>query len=78
MNKSMLNLKETNIGSLIEHPWCEKGLDHFDWVNLDQINNVVMEEWSSMRDNTVLDGDALCECSDFFGWVLGFTSSYLI
>ena len=66
MNKSMPNLKETNLGSLIKHPWCEQGLDHFDWVKLDQINNTVMEEWSSMRDTVVLDGNALCECSDIF------------
>ena len=66
MNKSMPNVKETNLGSLIKHTWCEKGLDHFDWVNLDQINSDVMEEWSSMRDSAVLDGDALCECSDIF------------
>ena len=57
---------------------CEKGLDHLDWVNLDQINNAVMEEWSSMRDNTVLDGDSLCESSAIIGWGLGFASSYLI
>ena len=37
-----------------------------------------MEEWSSMRDNVVLDGDELCECSDVFGWGLGFASSYSI
>ena len=74
----MPNVKETNIGSLIKSPLVWKGLDHFDWVNLDQINNVVMEEWSLMRDNTILDGDALCECSDIFGWGLGFSSSYSI
>ena len=78
MNKSMQNVKEINLGSLIKHPWCEKGLDHFDWVNLDQINNAVMEEWSSMKDNAVLDGDALCGSSAFIGWGLGFESSYLI
>ena len=48
----------------MKDPWCEKGLDHFDWVNLDQINSVVMEEWPSMRDNAVLDGGALCERSN--------------
>ena len=53
-------------------------MDHFDWVNLDQINNAVMEEWSSMRDNAILDGDALCECSDIFGWGLGFSRTYSI
>ena len=64
----MPNVKEINIGSLIKHPCCEKGLDHLDWVNLDQINNIVMEEWELMRDNATLDGYALSECSDIFGW----------
>jgi len=41
-----------------------------DWVKFDQINSVVMEEWHSMRDNTVLDGDN--------GWGLGFGSSFII
>ena len=78
MNKSIPNMKETNIGSLIKAASVRKGLDHFDQVNLDQINSGVMEEWSSMRDNEVLDGDALSECSDIFGWGLGFASSYSI
>ena len=71
----MPNVKETNLGSLTEAPLVWKGLDHFEWVNLDQIYNVVMNEWPSMRDNAVLDGDALCECSDIFGWGLAFENS---
>ena len=71
-------MKETNLGSLIKAPLVCKGLDHFDWVNLDQIYNVPMAEWPPMRDNEVLDGDDLCECSDIFGWGLGFSSSYFI
>ena len=71
-------VKETKLGSLIEAPLVWKGIDHVDWANLDQIYNAVMEEWPSMRDNVVLDGDDLCECSDIFGWGLGFASSYSI
>ena len=71
----MPNVKETNLGSLTEAPSVWKGLDHFDWVNLDQIYNAVMEEWSSMRHNAVLDGDALCERSVIIGCGLGFASS---
>ena len=43
---------------------CEKGLEHVDWVNFDQINSVVMEEWHSLRDNAVLVGDSLHGSSD--------------
>ena len=50
---------------------CE-GDGHFDWVNLDQIYSVVMEEWPSMRDSTVLDGGALCERRNLIGSGLGF------
>ena len=57
---------------------CEKGLEHLDWVNFDQINNVVMEEWQSMRDITVLDGDTLHGSRVINEWGLGFGSSYLI
>ena len=74
----MPNVKKKNLGNLIKETLVWKGLDHFDWVNLDQINNIVMEEWSSMRDNTILDGYALCEGTDIFGWGLGFASSYYI
>ena len=52
-----------------------KGVGHFDWVNLDKIYNVVLEEWPSVRHNAVLDGDALCERSDIIGSGLGFASS---
>ena len=54
---------------------CGKGVGNFDWVNLDQIYNVVLEEWPSMRHITVLDGDALCERSDLIESGLGFASS---
>ena len=49
-----------------------KGAGFFDWVNHDQIYNVVMEERPSMRHNAVLDGDALCERSDFIAGGLWF------
>ena len=51
---------------------CEQGQKHVDKVNFDQINNVVMEEWHSMRDNTVLDGDTLHGSSVINGWGLVF------
>ena len=57
---------------------CEKGLEHLEWVNFDQINNVVMEEWPSMKDNAFLDGDALHGSSVINEWGLGFGSSHLI
>ena len=47
-------------------------------VNFDQINGVAMEEWHSMRDNAVLDGDTLHGSSVINGWGLWFGSSYLI
>ena len=31
-----------------------------------------------MGNNAILDGNALGECSDLFGWGLGFASSYSI
>ena len=71
-------MKKTNLGSLIRNPWREKGLDHFYWVNLDEINNVVMEGWSSMKEITTLDGDDLGGSSPIIGWGLGFASAYLI
>ena len=37
-----------------------------------------MEEWPSMRHNTFLDGDALCERGDFIGGGSGFANSCLI
>ena len=58
-----------------QEPLGVKGARHFDWVNLDQIYSVVLEEWPSMRHNTVLDGDALCERHDLIGSGLGFASS---
>ena len=56
-------------------PLGVKGAGYFDWVNLDQIYNVVLEEWPSMRHIAVLDGDGLCERIDFIEGGLGFTSS---
>ena len=52
-----------------------KGAGYFDWVNHEQIYNVVLEEWPSMRQNAVLDGDGLCERSYFIEGGLGFTRS---
>ena len=56
-------------------PLGVKGAGYFDWVNLDQIYSIVLEEWPLMRHNAVLDGDGLCERSDFIEGGLGFTSS---
>ena len=53
-------------------PLGVKGDEHFDWVNHDQIYNVFLEEWPSMRHNTVLDGDGSCERSYFIEGGLGF------
>ena len=52
-----------------------KGDRYFDWVNLDQIYNVVLEEWPSMWHGAVLEGDGFCEREDFIEGGLGFTSS---
>ena len=59
-------------------PLGVKGARYFDWVNLDQIYNVVLEKWPSMRHNGVLDGDGLCERSYLIESGLGFSSSQLI
>ena len=56
-------------------PLCVKGVGYFDWVKLDQIYNVVLEEWPSMWHNVVLDGDGLCEREYFIEGGLGFRSS---
>ena len=53
-------------------------MEHLDWVNFDQINNVGMEELSLMKDNVVLDGDDLHGSSAIIGWGLGFARSYFI
>ena len=50
---------------------CEKGLEHIDWVNFDQINNVVMEERHSLWDNVVLEGDIVHRDSGFNEWGQG-------
>ena len=50
---------------------CEKGLVHVDWVNFDQINSVVMEEWHSWWDSAVLEGDGLHGGSDLIEWGQG-------
>ena len=59
-------------------PLSVKGAKHLNWVNLDQSYNVVLEECSLMRHNTVLVGDLLCERGDFIEGGLGFCklSSY--
>ena len=56
-------------------PLGVKGAGYFDWVNLDQIYNTVMEGWPSKRHNRILDGYGLCERSDLIGSGLGFESS---
>ena len=71
----MLNVKKAKSWLFKQAPLGVKGAGYFDWVNLDQIYNAVMEEWPSMRHSAVLDGDALCERSDFIEGGLGFTSS---
>ena len=55
-----------------------KGVETFDWVNHDQINNDVLEEWPSMMNNIVLEGGGSCERSHFNDGGLGFSSSQLI
>ena len=60
-----------HLKSYIETLVCEKGLEHEDWVNFDQINKVVMEEWHSLRDIAVLVGDSLHGSSDLNEWGQG-------
>ena len=50
---------------------CEKELKHVDWVNFDQINNVVMEEWNSLWDNKVLEGESMHGSHDLNEWGQG-------
>ena len=50
---------------------CEKGLENVDWVNFDQINSVVMEEWHPLWDNAVLEGDSMHGSSGFNEWGQG-------
>ena len=71
----MPNVKKAKSWLLKQESLGVKGAGYFDWVNLDQIYSVVMEEWPSMRHNTFLDGDALCERSYLIGSGLGFASS---
>ena len=49
----------------------EKGLEHVDWVNFDQINNAVMEGWHSLWNNAVLEGDSMHGSSGFNEWGQG-------
>ena len=53
-------------------PLGVKGAKHFDWVNHDQIYSAILEEWPSMRHNTVLDGGGSCERSYLIQGGLGF------
>ena len=57
---------------------CEKGLEHLDSVNFDKMNNDAMEEWHSLWDSAVLDGDSLHGGSAINGWGLGLETSSLI
>ena len=50
---------------------CEKVLEHLDWVNFDQIYSTVMEEWHSLWDNVVLEGDSMHGSSGFNEWGQG-------
>ena len=71
----MPNVKKAKSWQCKQAPLGVKGAGYFDWVNHDQVYNVVLEEWPSMRHNTVLDGDVLCERSYFIEGGLGFISS---
>ena len=55
-----------------------KRANHLDWFNFDQIYNAILEECSSIRHNTILVGDLLCERDEFIEGGLGFCklSSY--
>ena len=70
-------MKKANSWLQNQAPLGVKGPESFDWVNHDQINNVVLEEWPSMMHNTVLDGDGSCERSHFNEGGLGFASSQI-
>ena len=74
----MTDVKKAIYSLCKKAPLGVKGAEHFDWVNHDQIYNVVLEEWPLMRHNTVLDGDGPCERSCFIEGGLGFASSQLI
>ena len=71
----MPNVKKDISWLCKQAPLGVKGARYFDWVNHDQIYNVFLEEWPSMRPNAVLDGDGLCERIYFIEASLGFTSS---
>ena len=74
----MPNVKKAKSWLCKQVPLGVKGAGYFDWVNLDQIYSIVLEEWPSMRHIVVLDGAALCERSVFNEGGLGFASSQLI
>ena len=59
-------------------PLSVKRARYFDWVNLDQIYIVVMEEWPSMRHGVVLYGYSWCQRSYVNEGGLWFASSQLI
>ena len=71
----MPNVKNVKSWLCKQTPLGMKGAESFDWVNHDQIYNAILEEWPSMRHNTILDGDGLCERSYFIEGGLGFSSS---
>ena len=78
MNKSMPHVNKAKFGLSKQAPLGVKGAIYLDWVNLDQIYNVILEQWPLMRHNIVLDGDGWCERSDFIEGGLGFAGSKLI
>ena len=49
MNKTTSHVKLDHLSSSIKHLRCEQGLKQVEWVNFDQINNAVMEEWTFME-----------------------------
>ena len=59
----MPNVKKAISWLSKKEPLSVKGAKYFGWVNHDQIYNVVLEEWPSMRHDAVLYGDGSCERS---------------
>ena len=59
---SFVGIKDTpsvnggNLNAVFKTLRCEKGLEHEYWVNFDQINNAVMEEWTFMEGQRIFGG----------------------
>ena len=56
---------------------CEKGLDHLDWVNFDEKNNVVMEEWHLLWDNAIWRETPCMEVVDLMSGAKGEEAHHL-